>query len=323
MKSYQHHIRDFNNATRHLSRVERSIYRDLIELYYEEEAALPKDLNWIARKVLARSNEELTAVEQVLNEFFTESQQGYYHERCEAEIEKFKANSSSKAIAGKASAEARKRKKQEFINNSSTGVEQPLNSVETEDQQNSTNHKPITINHKPNIYITAGAVSSDESENSDAGTPEKQNSKKPEYPDWFENLWQHYPPRSGGNDKRKALHAAQARIKSGKDPDYLLQAVLRYAQFVRANGNWGTQYVMQAATFLGPGEHIDNLWSFNHATNQQSYRTGGSSAGLAHDDTRWAEGLFPGISNVGSSTCEQPAPAIEGNFSSVVGGNEG
>lgn len=162
MKSYQHHIRDFNNATRHLTRVERSIYRDLIELYYEEEAALPKDVAWIARKVLARTNEELTAVEQVLNEFFTESQQGYYHERCEAEIEKFKANSSSKALAGKASAEARARKKREFINNSSTDAEQTLNSVESEGQQNPTNHKPLTINHKPNINTTANAVDSSE-----------------------------------------------------------------------------------------------------------------------------------------------------------------
>ena len=29
MNFYQHHIGDFNNATRHLTRLERSIYRDL------------------------------------------------------------------------------------------------------------------------------------------------------------------------------------------------------------------------------------------------------------------------------------------------------
>lgn len=100
--------------------------------------------------------------------------------------------------------------------------------------------------------------------------PEKQKTPKPEYPAWFENLWQHYPQRQGSNDKRKALHAAQARIKSGKTPDDLLSATHRYAEFVRANGNWGTQFVMQAATFYGPGEHIDNPWRFSHAANQQS-----------------------------------------------------
>ena len=37
MNYYQHHIGDFNNATRHLSLVERAIYRDLLDMYYDTE----------------------------------------------------------------------------------------------------------------------------------------------------------------------------------------------------------------------------------------------------------------------------------------------
>ena len=43
MKHYPHHIRDFNQATRHLTRIERSVYRDLMDLYYDTELPLMLD----------------------------------------------------------------------------------------------------------------------------------------------------------------------------------------------------------------------------------------------------------------------------------------
>jgi len=45
MNYYPHHIGDFNSATRHLTRIERSVYRDLIELYYDTEAPLSRDVD--------------------------------------------------------------------------------------------------------------------------------------------------------------------------------------------------------------------------------------------------------------------------------------
>ncbi len=145
MRSYQHHIGDFNNATRHLDRLERSIYRDLIELYYDIEGPLPLDIQTICRRILARSNEESTVVERSLNEFFTETPTGWYHNRCEAEIEKYRNSNSQRALAGKASAAKKALKKQQALNGNSTGVEIPLNGDSTIPQ----NHKPVTINHKP------------------------------------------------------------------------------------------------------------------------------------------------------------------------------
>jgi uncharacterized protein YdaU (DUF1376 family) len=143
MKHYPHHIGDFDKATRHLSRLERSVYRDLIDLYYDTEQRLTLDMAALCRRVVARSNEEATAVQQVLNEFFIETPTGWYHDRCEAEIEAYHANTSQKALAGKASAEAKRLKRQRALNGESTAVEQPLNSVATEAQRNSTNHQPI------------------------------------------------------------------------------------------------------------------------------------------------------------------------------------
>ena len=155
MNYYPHHINDFNSATRHLNRLERSIYRDLIELYYETEQQLTNDLTALCRKIIARSNQEATAVEQVLNEFFTETPTGWFHSRCEEEIDRYRSNNSQKAEAGRASAAKRQAQRQRAANGESTHVEQTLNERSTNDQRNSnvtpTNQEPITNNHKPII----------------------------------------------------------------------------------------------------------------------------------------------------------------------------
>ena len=157
MKHYPHHIGDFDRDTRHLSRIERSIYRDLMDLYYDTESQLTLDQPWICRKIIARSSEEVTSVEQVLNEFFTETPTGWYHARCEVEIEAYQANTSQRAQAGKASAAAKALKKQIALNGNVTHVEQPLNPVATDDNGASTNQSTNQpINQEP-IKKTAPA----------------------------------------------------------------------------------------------------------------------------------------------------------------------
>ena len=153
MHSYLHNIKTFNHASRCLTRVERSLYRDLIELYYDTEQPLPaSDFNRLARLVLANSEEEKEALRFVLSEFFELTGDTYTHDYCDQVIEQYHSNISMKAKAGKASAEARKlkaeeRKQKRKAGNkqNSTGVEQALDSVATPVH----NHEPLTINHKP------------------------------------------------------------------------------------------------------------------------------------------------------------------------------
>lgn len=146
MKHYPHHIGDFDRATRHLTRIERSVYRDMMDLYYDTETRLPLDVSFICRKIIARSNEESTAVEQVLNEFFIKTESGYWHERCEAVIEEYRNHCSQKALAGKASAAKKAAARERAINGEATAVQQPLKSVATDGNGESTNHKPETNN---------------------------------------------------------------------------------------------------------------------------------------------------------------------------------
>jgi uncharacterized protein YdaU (DUF1376 family) len=171
MNYYPHHIGDFDRTTRHLTRIERSVYRDLMDLYYDTEARLTLDMARLYRRIVAKSKVEQAAVVQVLVEFFEKTETGWYHSRCEYEISTYQANGSQKSMAGKASAEARRLKKEQELssgnstgeetstNPARTGVEQSLNSVETgverEVNGESTNQNQ-NQNQNQNTHSTAG-----------------------------------------------------------------------------------------------------------------------------------------------------------------------
>lgn len=53
MNHYPHHIGDFNTATMHLTFVERALYRELLDLYYDTEKPLMADVGKLARRVRA------------------------------------------------------------------------------------------------------------------------------------------------------------------------------------------------------------------------------------------------------------------------------
>jgi len=153
MHHYQHNIKTFNHATRHLTRVERALYRDLIELYYDTEQPLPAvSFDKLCRLVLAHSDDEKTALKAVLDEFFVLTGEVYSHDYCDEQIEKYRTNSSIKSKAGKASAEARKVKSEQR----KAQRKQTLNTCST-DVQLTSNHKPITNNQVKDI-VPANAV---------------------------------------------------------------------------------------------------------------------------------------------------------------------
>ena len=66
MNHYPHHIGDFDRATRHLTRIERAVYRDLMDLYYDTEMRLTLDMAKLCRRIIAKSKIERAAVAQAL-----------------------------------------------------------------------------------------------------------------------------------------------------------------------------------------------------------------------------------------------------------------
>ncbi|WMA18243.1 hypothetical protein QPR59_09080 [Enterobacter hormaechei] len=92
----------------------------------------------------------------------------------------------------------------------------------------------------------------------EADTPKVKSSI--DYSPAFEEAWQAYPKRSGGNNKLSAFKAWNARIKQGVKPETMLEGVKRYAAFMASEGKIGTSFVKQAATFFGPDKHFDEPW---------------------------------------------------------------
>jgi len=130
MHYYQFHIGDYASHTRHLSLLEDLAYRRLLDFYYLHEQPIKQ--RDIARQIGMRDYEQ--DVLTVLNEFFLSTDAGFVSPRADKEIAHYHQKVEQASRAGKASAERR-------LNASSTDV-QPTN-----------NHKPITINHKPDISI--------------------------------------------------------------------------------------------------------------------------------------------------------------------------
>jgi uncharacterized protein YdaU (DUF1376 family) len=95
---YEHHIGDYAEATAHLSFVEDAAYSRLIRKYYSTEKPLPCNVAAVARLVAARTDDERSAVESVLNEFFELREDGWHNARCDEEIARFQAGEPEREI---------------------------------------------------------------------------------------------------------------------------------------------------------------------------------------------------------------------------------
>lgn len=78
--------------------------------------------------------------------------------------------------------------------------------------------------------------------------------------EWFLDFKLAYPHRTGDQGWRKAQKAARARMSEGHTADEMIEGARRYAAFCDATGKTGSEYVKQAATFLGPDKSFMLPW---------------------------------------------------------------
>jgi len=127
MHYYQHNIADYRKDTSHLSLLEHGVYHQLLDQYYLSEAPIPLDLTKLFRLMSAKEQNEISAIENVLNDFFIKTESGYVHRRCEIEIEAYHLKSTTASNAAK-----KRWTDADAMQTHSDGI---------------TNHKPA--NHKP------------------------------------------------------------------------------------------------------------------------------------------------------------------------------
>jgi uncharacterized protein YdaU (DUF1376 family) len=135
MHYYQHNIGDYRRDTAHLSLLEHGIYRTLLDLYYLNETPIPKETDWVIRRLSAKTNDEILAIQAVLKDFFIGGVDGYRHRRCDMEIREYTAKADTARHNGKLG--GRPKKTQSVI----SGMQ--------ETTEVKANQEPITINQEP------------------------------------------------------------------------------------------------------------------------------------------------------------------------------
>jgi hypothetical protein len=80
-----------------------------------------------------------------------------------------------------------------------------------------------------------------------------------EYPEAFEECWAAYPKRPGAS-KAASYKAWAARLKAGATAAEMLAGTRKYAAYVLATRT-EPQFVLQPATFYGPGERFASDWT--------------------------------------------------------------
>ena len=134
MNYFKFHIGDYARSTRHLSNDEDLAYRRLIDMYYETEAPIPLETQWVARRIRL----PVEVVEIVLQDMFQRTDDGWKHARCEQELAEYHRQVEKNRLNGKRGGRPKTAKKNPV---GSEPVASPIPDVTL-----TTNHKPLTIN---------------------------------------------------------------------------------------------------------------------------------------------------------------------------------
>lgn len=90
-------------------------------------------------------------------------------------------------------------------------------------------------------------------------------------PAGFPEFWKAYPKRAGNNPRARALKAYRARLAEGHAAAEMLDGAARYSRYCQETGKVGTEYVLQAATFLGPDKPFTQTWDGPAAVGTPDY----------------------------------------------------
>lgn len=148
MHYYQFNIADYRKDTQHLTPIEHYIYRELIDWYYLDESPIPKKTELVIRRLrlVSENNQEL---QNVLEEFFIETDDGWFHTRIDDEISKYQAKVETAKANGSKGGRPKKPKKTK-----------PVILANQEKTGSKANQEPLTNNQegKPAAKATCNPI---------------------------------------------------------------------------------------------------------------------------------------------------------------------
>lgn len=108
MHYYKYDIAKFYLSAGHLNAEETGIYRMLIDYYLETESPIPEKAKIVIRRRGLKGLEPL--VREILDEFFTLTEQGWVHDECEELISEYRSKADTARANGKKGGRPRKEK---------------------------------------------------------------------------------------------------------------------------------------------------------------------------------------------------------------------
>ena len=136
MHYYPKNIGDYRRDTMHLSLLEHGVYMTLIDHYILNEEPFSDNIEDILWLVGARTEEEKNAVSLILNKFFKKNDDGYYHKRCDEEIQRYKKNAEVARENGKKGGRPR---------NPGVTQEKPNPKLTNNQKLETNNHEPLFV----------------------------------------------------------------------------------------------------------------------------------------------------------------------------------
>ena len=113
MHYYKFEISVWNLHTAHLTLVEEAVYRRLIDHYYDIEQPIGHDLKGMIRRLRLDGYEDQVTI--ILNEFFTQTEEGWSNKHCDKKIKAYKNQKKANKNNGKAGGRPKKQKITESV----------------------------------------------------------------------------------------------------------------------------------------------------------------------------------------------------------------
>ena len=154
MNYYSFNIGDYRRDTTYLSRLEHSIYRDLIDWYYLDEKPIPLETQVVIRRLRLATEEEAKALQSVLSDFFLQSDDGFHHARIDSDIAEYRHQCDKNRENGKKGGRPKSAKPLQHKAGNPLGSESVATGNPNE-SQNNPNQEPITNNQEPIVNPTS------------------------------------------------------------------------------------------------------------------------------------------------------------------------
>jgi hypothetical protein len=140
---------------------------------------------------------------------------------------------------------------------------------------------PATADDRRKPTVTASNANANANANNEDPSARPKRKRQVVLTEFMEELKASYPARSGSQPWPRAERAAAARIEEGYAKDQMLAGVKRYNAFAKATEKVGTEFVQQAATFLGPDKAFLEHWDVPQLAGKGSAGNGDDPASRA------------------------------------------